>query len=159
MCLCLWTFGWHTQLKGAAQYLWCGRAAEHLGGARLTHTYPCAVLCGCETHHMRVHECPWVTEVFRMITHNCRSRCLCQPVGHIYISWSGLVVYVSWHPTGNRAGGAPYLSSSSVLGPGSSLCILMIHLESGGGGGFPTWELEEGEVVKKDWQEQGNWLS
>lgn len=32
----------------------CGRAADgqHSGGARLTHTYPCAGLCRCDTSHV-----------------------------------------------------------------------------------------------------------
>lgn len=41
-----------------------GRAVDGQlsGGARLTHTYPCAGLGRCEAHHMCVHECPRVTE-------------------------------------------------------------------------------------------------
>lgn len=66
--MCLWTPGvthavWGGGTKCVVRF---GRAAagQHSGGARLTHTYPCAGLCGCEIHHMCVRECLWVTEMF-----------------------------------------------------------------------------------------------
>lgn len=61
----------------------------------------------------------------------------------------GIGSFCPLHPMGSGGEGAPYLDCSYFLGPGSSLCILMTHLESGGGGGAPTWELEEGVAVKK----------